>query len=71
MGVPRALGLLVMGTNLPAVDATCSRLMGIDPWRIAYLDASSGLLGPIAARHIAQRGESIASVAQKFDVITM
>ena len=35
MGTPRAAGLLVLGTNLPAVDATCTRLMGLDPWRIA------------------------------------
>ena len=71
MGVPRDLGLLVVGTNLPAVDATCSRLMGIDPWRIAYLDAASGLLGPIAANHIAQRGEAIAAVAQQFAIINL
>ena len=32
MGTPRRLGVLVMGTNLPAVDATCARLMRIDPW---------------------------------------
>ena len=31
MGTPRRPGVLVMGTNLPAVDATCARLMGIDP----------------------------------------
>ncbi len=46
-----------MGTNLPAVDATCARLMGINPWRIGYLAAASGRLGPIAERHIEQRGE--------------
>ena len=31
MGTPRHAGVLVMGTNLPAVDATCARLMKIDP----------------------------------------
>ena len=59
MGSPRAAGVLVMGTNLPAVDATCARLMGIDPRRVAYLAAASGRLGPIAERHIRQRGEAI------------
>ena len=66
MGSPVALGVLVMGTNLPAVDASASRLMGVDPATIAYLAATSGWLGPIAERHIRQRGESIASLARRF-----
>ena len=48
MGTPRRPGVLVMGTNLPAVDATCARLMQIDPWRVGYLAAASSRLGPIA-----------------------
>jgi len=71
MGVPRKAGLLVLGTNPPAVDATCTRLMGLDPWRIEYLAAASGRLGPIAEPHIRQRGESIASLAQKFQVLNV
>ena len=43
-----ALGVLVMGTNLPGVDATAARLMGIDPDRVSYLAGASGRLGPIA-----------------------
>ncbi|MCA1686566.1 MAG: hypothetical protein LC745_11450 [Planctomycetia bacterium] len=68
-GPPRQAGVLVVGTNLPAVDATATRLMGLDPWRIGYLAAASGLLGPIAEAHIAQRGERIATLAQKFQVL--
>lgn len=69
MGTPKHAGLLVLGTNLPAVDATATRLMGIDPWRIPYLAAASGRLGPIAERHIEQRGEAIASATQPFALI--
>jgi uncharacterized protein (DUF362 family) len=69
MGTPRHAGVVVMGTNLPAVDATCSRLMEINPWRIDYLAAASGRLGPIAERHIEQRGESIQSMAQRFRLL--
>jgi uncharacterized protein (DUF362 family) len=69
MGTPRQSGVLVMGTNLPAVDATCARLMGINPWRIDYLAAASGRLGPIAERHIQQRGEPIAAMAQRFQLL--
>jgi uncharacterized protein (DUF362 family) len=69
MGNPRHSGVLVMSESLPAVDATCSRLMKIDPWRIGYLAASSGRLGPIAERNIDQRGETIASVAQEYQLL--
>ena len=69
MGVPKAMGVIVMGTNLPAVDATSARLMRINPWKVAYLSAASGRLGPIAERHIAQRGETIASLRQPFQLL--
>src|SRR5262249_18907738 len=46
MGTPKHAGVLVMGTNLPAVDATCARLMRIDPARVEYLAGASGSLGP-------------------------
>ena len=36
MGTPRHAGVLVMGTNLPAVDATCARLMRINPWKVEH-----------------------------------
>src|SRR5205085_1680258 len=68
MGTPRPLGALILGTSFPAVDATCCRLMGIDPRRVGYLASSSGRLGPIAQRHIAQRGEPIAELAQRFEL---
>lgn len=61
MGTPKNSGVLVMGRNLPAVDATCARIMGVDPHRIAYLAGASGRLGPIAESHIVQRGETLAS----------
>jgi uncharacterized protein (DUF362 family) len=66
MGSPRNAGVIVVGANLPSVDATCARLMGIDPWRIEYLSMASGSLGPIGEAHIDQRGESIKSMVQNF-----
>jgi uncharacterized protein (DUF362 family) len=69
MGVARHAGVLVMGTNLPAVDATCARLMHIDPWRVGYLATASARLGPIAERHISQRGENIAGLSQPFQLL--
>lgn len=69
MGSPKAAGVIVMGTSLPAVDATATRLMGLEPMRIPYLLAASGRLGPIKASHIEQRGESLDSLRQPFSVL--
>ncbi len=69
MGSPRPIGILVMGTNLPAVDASAARLMGIDPHRVPYLAGAAGRLGPIAEAHIRQRGEPIGRLAQTFAIL--
>lgn len=64
-GTPKRCGVLVMGGDLPAVDATCCRIMGINPDRIEYLRMSAGL-GCSAEGHIEQRGEGIAAVRTDF-----
>jgi uncharacterized protein (DUF362 family) len=69
MGTPKHAGALVVGTNLPAVDATSVRLMGHDPSRIPYLEYASGRLGPIAESHIQQRGEGLASLKTRFELL--
>jgi uncharacterized protein (DUF362 family) len=69
MGTPKRANLLVMGTNFPAVDATAARLMGFDPWRIPYLRASSGRLGPIGQSRIEQRVGAIDRLAQRFELL--
>jgi uncharacterized protein (DUF362 family) len=68
MGTPIHSGVLVMGTNFPAVDATAARLMGIRPNRVDYL-AAAGQLGPIVEKRIHQRGELIASYARKYSLL--
>ncbi len=60
MGEPVKSNVLVMGRTLPAVDATCARIMGVDPSRIKYLITASKLIGPIEESKIEQRGEAIA-----------
>lgn len=66
MGTPINAGVIVMGQNLPAVDATCCRVMGIDPSRITYLKTADQWLGPIQELAIQQRGESWRSVQIPF-----
>ncbi|MDX1412390.1 MAG: DUF362 domain-containing protein, partial [Nitrospirales bacterium] len=66
MGTPVHAGVIVMGKNLPAVDATCCRVMGIDPYRLGYLKKADQWLGPIHEMMIEQRGESWRSVHTPF-----
>jgi len=69
MGSPKKAGVLVMGRSLPAVDATCARLMGINPYRIKYLAGADGKLGTIDASRIRQRGETWQSVRTDFQLL--
>ena len=63
------VGVLVMGSNALAVDATAARVMCIDPQRVGYLRRAAGDLGPITEAGIEQRGETIASVRRPFAVL--
>ncbi len=68
-GSPKPVGVLVMGSDLPAVDATCCRIMGIDPDRLEYLRLASDRLGVTEEARIEQRGETISSVRTNFRLI--
>ncbi len=67
-GTPKKAGVLVMGQDLRAVDATCCRIMGIDPAQVEYL-SKSGHIGNASANLIEMRGESAASVRTDFQLI--
>jgi uncharacterized protein (DUF362 family) len=67
-GRPRHCGALVMGADLAAVDATCCRIMGIEPEKIGYLRLASAQ-GHIRPERIEQRAETISSVFTPFDLI--
>jgi len=68
-GVPRPCGVLVLGNDPVAVDATCARIMGLVPERIEHLAQASYLLGHLRDEKIQQIGESIASVRTPFKVL--
>jgi uncharacterized protein (DUF362 family) len=59
-GTMKAAGVIVAGAHLPAVDATCCRIMGIDPTKIQYL--------PKAMR-AQQIGETIESTTTPFELL--
>jgi uncharacterized protein (DUF362 family) len=67
-GAPKQAGVLVMGADPVSVDATCCRIMGIDPELIQYirLTAERGHARP---EQIDQRAESIESVRTNFALL--
>jgi uncharacterized protein (DUF362 family) len=67
-GTPKPVGVLVMGRDLIAVDATCARVMGIDPEKMDYLRMAADL-GHLHTGRIEQRGETVASVQTNFALI--
>ncbi|HUY91760.1 MAG TPA: DUF362 domain-containing protein [Pirellulales bacterium] len=69
MGSPKRMGLIVAGLNPTAVDATCARLIGLEPARVNYLELSAGRLGPIADNAVIQRGERWREVASPFVIL--
>ncbi len=69
MGTPIHSGVIVMGRNLPAVDATCARLMKINPHRIGYLAKASNWLGPIHEKNIKQVGDTISSLHKAYSLL--
>ncbi|MEO8051390.1 MAG: DUF362 domain-containing protein, partial [Acidobacteriota bacterium] len=68
-GTRKQAGVLVMGSDLAAVDATCCRIMGIDPARVGYLQKAADTLGVIEESRIEQRGEAIAGLRTNFELI--
>lgn len=68
-GAPKPVGVLVAGRDPVAVDATCCRIMKIDPMKVRYLCLSAGVDANIAEGNIRQIGESIAAVETPFRLI--
>jgi uncharacterized protein (DUF362 family) len=69
MGTPRHLGFLAMSRDVVAADATCARVIGLDPAKLPYLSEASHFLGNIDPGLIEQRGESVERFATMFDVV--
>ena len=66
LGTPKPMGLLAVGRNLPALDATLARIAGFEPAKVPYLSLAAGRLGPIADDRITQRGERWQDLASPF-----
>ena len=68
-GEPRPAGVMVMGVDHVAVDATCCRLMNIAPERVDYLRRASMFLGNLTTDRIDQRAEHVAGHETVFRLI--
>jgi uncharacterized protein (DUF362 family) len=69
MGTLKRMGLVVVGSSPPAVDATVCRLMQVDPRAVPYLALAADRLGPIDDGLIEQRGERWQGLASPFAVL--
>jgi uncharacterized protein (DUF362 family) len=67
-GTSKRVGVLLSGRDLVAVDATCCRIMGLDPVKIRYLDlcATSDQTTEESVRQI---GETICAVRSYFKIL--
>jgi uncharacterized protein (DUF362 family) len=67
-GTPRPMGIVVAGADPVAVDATCCRIMHIDPRRVSYLTLAAGE-AQLHEDLIPQAGEKIAAVSAAFALL--
>ncbi len=67
-GTPKHAGVLIAGADMAAVDATCCRIMGIDPERIEYLNLAVRRAA-LAESAIMQTGEKISTVQTNFQLL--
>src|SRR5262245_47269024 len=68
-GQARQSGVLILGDDLVATDATAARLMTIEPRKIEYLEIAARFLGNIRYEKIEQVGERLERFQQDYRVI--
>ena len=68
-GHPRPLNRIVLADDPVAADATCARLMGLDPTRITHIRIGAQFLGNASIERIGQLAEAVRVPASAFDVV--
>jgi uncharacterized protein (DUF362 family) len=69
MGSAKPMGLILIGPNTAAVDATAARIMNLRPEYVSYLALAADRLGPIDEGLIQQRGENWQDLVSPFKVL--
>ena len=68
-GIPNPLGKIVLANDPVAADATCVRLMGLEPDRVVHIREGSRFLGNASPALIDQVGETANGPATPFQVV--
>lgn len=69
MGRARHVGFIGMASDVVALDATCARIIGLDPRKMPYLNVAGQFLGNVEERRMQHRGELPSRYATTFDVV--
>jgi uncharacterized protein (DUF362 family) len=69
-GAARDLGRIVLADDPVAADATCARLMGLDPFRVQHLSDGARFLGNLNADRITMLGERVEPPVRPFSVLS-
>ncbi len=68
-GSPRQLGCVVLADDPVAADATCVRVMGLEPDRVPHIHEAARFIGNSSPNLIEQRGEALQPVHVPFTVV--
>ncbi|MEM8864225.1 MAG: DUF362 domain-containing protein [Planctomycetota bacterium] len=69
LGTMKPMGLIAVGADVAAVDATIARVMGLDPTKVQYLAIARRRLGEIQEEQIEQRGEAWQTLRSPFQIL--
>ncbi len=70
LGTAKSMGMIAVGANLTALDATLARIIGLVPQRVSYLSLAHGRLGTVSEAQIEQRGEPWRPLHSPFSIIS-
>jgi uncharacterized protein (DUF362 family) len=68
-GHPRPLNRIVLADDPVAADATCARLMGLDPTRITHIRIGAQFLGNASLGRIDQLADAVCAPSNPFDAV--
>ena len=67
-GVAKHMGFVVLGGDLAAVDATCVRMLKLNPHDFPYIRLAGKVVGNIDEAQIDVSGPAVAAIAQTFEM---
>jgi len=68
-GHPRPLNRIVLADDPVAADATCARLMGLDPARITHIRMGAQFLGNLSMERVEQLAEAVCEPVSPFETV--